>query len=92
MSVAGSIDAAWIEVVGLIAGTLTTFSSLPQVIKVWRTRSTHDISLVMFAMAVVGIALWLIYGIAIHSRVLILANTVSLGLAATVLAFKIRYR
>lgn len=82
----------WVEAIGLVAGVLTTFSSLPQVIKVWRTRSTSDISLIMLMMAVAGITLWLIYGIAIHSMVVTLANTVSLLLYATVLGFKLRYR
>jgi MtN3 and saliva related transmembrane protein len=82
----------WIETIGLVAGLLTTFSSLPQVIKLWRTRSTGDLSLAMLLMAVTGIALWLVYGIAIQSLVVALANTVSLGLFATVLGFKLRYR
>ncbi|MEX1109030.1 MAG: SemiSWEET transporter [Dongiaceae bacterium] len=82
----------WVEAIGLVAGVLTTFSSLPQVIKVWRTRSTSDLSLIMLTMAVAGITLWLIYGIAIRSMVVTLANTVSLMLYATVLGFKLRYR
>ena len=82
----------WAEAIGIVAGVLTTFSSLPQVIKVWRTRSTGDLSLIMLAMAVTGIALWLVYGLAIGSMVVTLANTVSLGLWLTVLGFKLRYR
>ncbi|MEX0808309.1 MAG: SemiSWEET transporter [Dongiaceae bacterium] len=82
----------WVEGIGLVAGVLTPFSSLPQVIKVWRTRSTSDLSLVMLMMAVAGIALWLIYGIAIRSMVVTLANTIPLLLYATVLGFKLRYR
>lgn len=82
----------WVETIGIVGGVLTTFSSLPQVIKVWRTRSTGDLSLAMLVMAVSGIALWLIYGLAIGSMVVTLANTVSLGLYATVLGFKLRYR
>ena len=82
----------WAETIGIVAGVLTTFSSFPQVIKVWRTRSTGDLSLMMLAMAVTGIALWLVYGLAIGSMVVTLANTVSLGLWATVLGFKLRYR
>ncbi|MDZ4736592.1 MAG: SemiSWEET transporter [Rhodospirillaceae bacterium] len=82
----------WVEAIGLVAGVLTTFASLPQVIKVWRTRSTSDISLIMLMMAVAGITLWLIYGIAIHSMVVTLAITVLLLLYTTVLGFKLRYR
>lgn len=82
----------WVEMIGIVAGVLTTFSSLPQVMKVWRTRSTGDLSLIMLVMAVTGIALWLVYGLAIGSMVVTLANTVSLGLWMTVLGFKLRYR
>ena len=82
----------WAELIGIVAGVLTTFSSLPQVIKVWRMRSTGDLSLIMLVMAVTGIALWLVYGLAIGSMVVTLANTVSLGLWLTVLGFKLRYR
>ena len=46
----------------------------------------------MLVMAVTGIALWLVYGLAIGSMVVTLANTVSLGLWLTVLGFKLRYR
>ena len=44
---------------GLLAGSLTTIAFLPQVIRTWRTRSTADISLVMFLILCTGIALWL---------------------------------
>lgn len=81
----------WVEMIGVVAGVLTTFSSLPQVMKVWRTRSTGDLSLIMLVMAVTGIALWLVYGLGIGSMVVTLANTVSLALWATVLGFKLRY-
>jgi len=79
-----------VTAVGLLAGALTTFAFVPQVLKTWRTRSTADISLWMFSILVAGIAAWLLYGVIIRDAPLILANAVTLGLAGTILIFKIR--
>lgn len=74
---------------GYCAATLTTVAFLPQVIKVWQTRSVQDISLPMYSLFTLGTALWLAYGIAIHSLPVMLANAVTLVLALGVLAAKI---
>jgi len=79
-----------VTAVGLLAGALTTLAFVPQVLKTWRTRSTADISLWMFSILVAGIAAWLLYGVIIRDAPLILANAVTLGLAGTILIFKIR--
>lgn len=81
----------YIEALGLIAGALTTLAYLPQVLKVWRSRSARDVSLGMFAMMVVGIALWLIYGLLIESLALISANVLTLLLSGLVLIGKLRF-
>ena len=77
---------------GLIAGTLTTLAFVPQVVKTWRTRSTHDISLGMFALFSTGLVLWLAYGVLIGSWPIVLTNVVTLALALTILFFKLRYK
>lgn len=77
---------------GLLAGSLTTASFLPQLLQAWRSRSTRDISLAMYAIISTGILLWLIYGIMITSLPVILANAVSLLIVLLILALKIRYR
>jgi MtN3 and saliva related transmembrane protein len=79
-----------VTALGLLAGTLTTIAFVPQVIKTWRTRSTHDISLGMFAIFVAGIIVWLIYGAIIGDVPVIAANAATLLLAGTILVFKIR--
>lgn len=76
---------------GLAAAFCSTAAFLPQVVKTWRTRSTADISLVMFLLLVSGIALWLAYGIIQQDLPLIVANTVTLVFAATILYFKVRH-
>lgn len=79
-----------VTALGLLAATLTTVAFVPQVVKTWRTRSTHDISLAMFSTLVAGITAWLLYGAIIGDIPLILANGVTLLLAGTILFFKIR--
>ena len=79
------------ESIGYVAAFLTTVSFLPQVIKVWRSRSARDISLATYGMFTLGAALWLAYGVAIHSTPVILANSVTVVLAAGVLVAKLRF-
>lgn len=80
-----------VEYIGFIAAFLTTFSFLPQVVKVWRTRSAEDLSLVMYLMFTTGVLLWLVYGLRIHSAPVAAANAVTLALALSILVAKIRY-
>lgn len=81
-----------VEVLGLAAGVLTTLAFVPQVIKTWKSRHAHDISLATFALFSTGVALWLVYGVLIDSLPVVLANGVTLALALTILVLKLRYR
>jgi MtN3 and saliva related transmembrane protein len=81
-----------IELVGYAAATCTTIAFLPQLLKAWHTRSTADISLVMFLVLLAGIVLWLTYGVLIRDFPLIAANTVTLLLAGAILVLKLRYK
>lgn len=80
------------DLLGLVAGTLTTAAFVPQVVKIWRTRSTHDISLGMFSLFNAGLVLWLGYGFLIGSAPIVVSNLVTLALALTILFFKLRYK
>lgn len=80
------------DLLGLVAGTLTTAAFVPQVVKIWRTRSTDDISLGMFSLFNAGLFLWLGYGILIGSVPIVVSNLVTLALALTILFFKLRYK
>jgi MtN3 and saliva related transmembrane protein len=79
------------EWVGGIAATCTTCSFIPQVWRVWKTRHTQDISLLMYTFFTVGVALWLVYGILLDSWPIIIANGITLLLAGTVLVLKLRF-
>ncbi|MEY4685671.1 MAG: hypothetical protein RLZ25_2130 [Pseudomonadota bacterium] len=76
------------ELLGLIAGTLTTLAFLPQVIKTFKSRSAKDISLGMFLLFSAGVALWLVYGIRLGAVPIIAANAVTLILSLAILVMK----
>jgi len=78
--------------IGYIAGTLTTISFLPQVIRTWKMRETKDFSLAMLLLFATGILLWTVYGIRTESLPVILANVITFLLIIVLLAMKIRYR
>jgi MtN3 and saliva related transmembrane protein len=77
--------------VGLAAGLLTTVSLVPQVTKIWKTRSAKDVSRKMFIAFCLGVSLWLVYGIAKGDIPMIIWNSVSLALAVSILAMKLRF-
>ena len=81
-----------VEWLGVAAGTLTTLSFVPQVLKTWRTKSVEDVSIWMLLAFNGGISLWLTYGILIGKPSIIFANGITLLLALTLLALKLRYR
>ena len=73
------------EIIGLIAAVCTTFAFIPQVMKVWKTKQTKDLSLRMYSIMFIGIILWLVYGIRIDSLSIIMANVVTATLVGTIL-------
>jgi MtN3 and saliva related transmembrane protein len=82
---------ASIEIIGAIAAAITTLCWVPQAIKVIRTREIAAISLVMYLMLALGVALWLAYGVLIGSWPLIGANAVTLVPVLAILGMKLRY-
>ena len=81
-----------IQLLGLFAGTLTTAAFLPQVVKTWKSRSAKDLSLGMFSIFCLGVAMWLVYGLVIGDVPVIAANLLTLLLASTLLFFKLRFK
>ena len=78
------------EIIGLIAAVCTTFAFIPQVMKVWKTKQTKDLSLRMYSIMFIGIILWLVYGIRIDSLSIIMANIVTATLVGTSLVYIIK--
>ena len=79
-----------VSLLGYAAATCTTVAFVPQVVRIWKTRSTKDISLGMFIVLTAGVLMWLIYGIIIHDHPLAVANAVTLVLSVTILVMKLR--
>ena len=77
---------------GTAAGTLTTVSFVPQVVRILRTKSADDISYGMFLLFTVGVALWLAYGWVTNDAPVIIANGITLVLAGAIAILKFRYR
>ena len=77
---------------GLVAGALTTASLIPQLLKIWRSKSAKDVSTTMFAIFATGVILWLVYGSIKADVAVIVANACSLLLAIAILCLKVRYR
>lgn len=74
-----------IDFIGYIAAFLTTISFVPQAILVLRTGHTEGISLAMYSLFTTGIAAWLVYGLMITSWPIIIANAITICLAALIL-------
>jgi MtN3 and saliva related transmembrane protein len=79
------------EMIGLAAGILTMFGFVPQILKIYRTESVADVSLFMIIQFSVGIFLWLLYGIYIKDRNLIISNTVSFLTLVVAMGLYLRY-
>ena len=79
------------EIIGFLAALLTMFGFLPQVIKIYRTKSVKDLSLLAVLQFMVGVFLWLIYGIYLKNFVLILANSVTFLILLAALVLFIKY-
>lgn len=80
------------QLLGLAAGTFTTIAFLPQVVKTWKSRSAKDLSLGMFLLFCLGVAMWLGYGVLVRDIPVITANLLTLMLASVLLFFKLRFK
>ncbi|NDO81379.1 hypothetical protein CJP72_11570 [Citrobacter sp. NCU1] len=80
----------YINIIGFIGGGCTTISFIPQVALVLKTKSTKDISLMMYSVFVFGISLWLLYGILSGALPVIIPNLITLVLAGSILFMKIK--
>jgi len=80
------------ELVGYLAAALTTCSFLPQAWLTFRTRDVRGVSLGMYSVFTLGVALWLAYGVMLAAWPIVIANGITLALAGTILGMKLRYR
>ena len=83
---------ATIEILGLVAGTITSVTFLPQVVKIWQTKSAKDLSLMMLLLLMLGVVLWLIYGLVIMNAAIIYTNSMVLTMSLIMLYFKLKFK
>ena len=81
-----------ITIIGLIAAAFTTISLFPQLIKVWKTKSTKDISTGMFSLYCGGVFLWFVYGVYVNDLPIIIANSLAFIQALIILILKAKYK
>ena len=80
-----------IDLVGYVAAMLTTAAFVPQVVRVWQSKSTTDLSMQTLISFIAGVSMWLIYGLLVTSAPIIVANAVTLVLNLIILRFKFKY-
>lgn len=83
---------SWIELMGLTASIMTTVNSLPQILKIIKTRSVNDISLTAIIILVVGLGLWAVYGILISNIPIIISSGVQFILEIIILGLVVNCR
>lgn len=79
------------DVIGSLAACLTTASFVPQVWLSFKTRDVSGVSFGMYSVFTVGVALWLVYGLLLNSRPMVIANSITLVLALLILGMKLKY-
>lgn len=79
------------QLIGLIAACLTSFAFVPQVVKMYNTKSAKDVSLITLAQLSSGVTLWILYGISLKNSIIILANFITLLTLLTALFLYKRY-
>jgi MtN3 and saliva related transmembrane protein len=80
------------QIIGLAAGTITSITFLPQVIRIWKTRSAKDLSMLMMIMLIIGTLLWLSYGLMIRDAAIIYTNSMVLTMSMIMMFFKLKYK
>lgn len=83
-------DVAWYAI-GAVAATLTSFGFVPQIVKMWQTKSVRDVSPITLLQMVGGVSLWIVYGVHLRDPVVIIANVVSLSTLAITLTIYLRF-
>lgn len=81
-----------IEILGLVAGTITSVTFVPQVIRIWQTKSAKDLSIMMLLLLMLGVVLWLIYGLVVMSASIIYTNSMVLLMSLVMMYFKLKFK
>lgn len=80
------------DLIGYVSAFLTTLAFVPQAHQSWKTRDLSGVSLPMYSMFSLGVLGWFIYGVMINSWPIMVANSITLGLATMVLYLKVKHK
>ena len=80
-----------LQILGLTAGTITSITFLPQVIQIWKTKSVKDLSMPMLLLLILGVSMWLTYGLLVWDAAIIYTNSMVLTMSFIMMFFKIKY-
>lgn len=81
-----------VDILGLIAGGLTSIASMPQLIKVIKTRNVEDLSWLMLVILITGLSLWVWYGISQDELPIILSNAFAVLVNVSLLSCYLLFR
>jgi MtN3 and saliva related transmembrane protein len=82
----------YVTMIGLAAAAITVVSLFPQLVRIWKTKSTKDISLGMFLLFCGGVFLWFVYGILMQDLPIIVANFLGFIQTLIILILKVKYK
>jgi MtN3 and saliva related transmembrane protein len=85
------MDSTTIEILGLIAGAITSIGYLPQIYKGYKTKELDDVSYYMPGILALGMTLWFIYGIILNAIAVIVANIFGVSCSLLLIIMKKRY-
>ena len=77
---------------GYVAAFLTTIAFLPQVLRIYRTRSSDDVSIIMLIFFITGLLFWVVYGFLSSSLPVLVANLITLLFNLVILVMKFIYK
>ena len=80
------------DIAGYLAASMTTASFLPQALHTFKTKDVRGISLGMYSVFTAGVSMWLVYGLLLGAWPIVAANAITVALAASILAMKLKYR
>ncbi len=79
------------KIVGILAAVCTTIGFIPQIIRGIRTKRLDDVSPVMYILLMIGVSLWISYGIHLGDKIIIVANSVAASFSALILILRYKY-
>ena len=80
-----------VTIIGILATVFAVSSSIPQIIKALKTRKTDDVSIWLVVVLIIGLGLWVIYGIGINDLLISIANSIAVSINTFLLILKIKY-